>query len=265
MPRYFDKGPDASAALVCQAAANGGCKPRDGGVCGDVELGGERVTAVELVVEREREIRAFTPEEYWELHADTHNAANAADAIRMQVARYRGENFRPNNGDDAEKHRAALVAAGKLPISQREERPTRSKAPPPFITSTLQQAASTRLGFGVKKTMMMAQRLYEAGYITYMRTDSTNLSDEAVSACRNLIKKDFAPEYLPAEPIRYGSREGAQEAHEAIRPSDVTLRSSLLSGMEPDAERLYDLIWRQQFENLSQSTRVRLTKKLKRI
>ena len=93
--------------------------------------------------------------------------------------------------------------------------------------------------------MMLAQRLYEAGYITYMRTDSTNLSEEAVSACRNLIQKDFAPEYLPAEPIRYGAREGAQEAHEAIRPSDVTLRSSLLSGMEPDAERLYDLIWRQ--------------------
>ena len=101
------------------------------------------------------------------------------------------------------------------------------------------------MGFSVKKTMTLAQRLYEAGYITYMRTDSTNLSDEAVSACRNLIKKDFSAEYLPADPIRYGSREGAQEAHEAIRPSDVTLRSSLLSGMEPDAERLYDLIWRQ--------------------
>jgi DNA topoisomerase-1 len=93
--------------------------------------------------------------------------------------------------------------------------------------------------------MTLAQRLYEAGYITYMRTDSTNLSDEAVSACRTLIQKDFAAEYLPPEPIRYGSREGAQEAHEAIRPSDVRLRSHQLSGMDPDAERLYDLIWRQ--------------------
>ena len=101
------------------------------------------------------------------------------------------------------------------------------------------------MGFSVKKTMTLAQRLYEAGYITYMRTDSTNLSDEAVSTCRDLIKKEFAPEYLPDSPIRYGSREGAQEAHEAIRPSDVRLRSSLLSGMDPDAERLYDLIWRQ--------------------
>ncbi|MGB2361597.1 MAG: DNA topoisomerase, partial [Luminiphilus sp.] len=124
-------------------------------------------------------------------------------------------------------------------------RKTSSKPSAPFITSTLQQAASTHMGFSVKKTMTLAQRLYEAGYITYMRTDSTNLSNDAVSACRSLIQKDFPAEYLPAEPIRYGSREGAQEAHEAIRPSDVRLRSSLLSGMDPDAERLYDLIWRQ--------------------
>jgi len=201
--------------------------------------------AVELVVEREREIRAFTPEEYWELHADTHNAANAADAVRMQVARHRGENFRPNNGDDAEKHRAALVAAGKLTISQREERPTRSKAPPPFITSTLQQAASTRLGFGVKKTMMMAQRLYEAGHITYMRTDSTNLSADAVNDCRAWISDRLGDKYLPEQPLRYSNRDGAQEAHEAIRPSDVKREASNLKDMERDAQRLYELIRRQ--------------------
>jgi DNA topoisomerase-1 len=130
-------------------------------------------------------------------------------------------------------------------VTDLESRKTSSKPSAPFITSTLQQAASTRMGFSVKKTMTLAQRLYEAGYITYMRTDSTNLSNEAVSACRSLIQKDFPVEYLPAEPIRYGSRDGAQEAHEAIRPSDVRLRSSLLSGMDPDAERLYDLIWRQ--------------------
>ncbi|MBA4722710.1 MAG: type I DNA topoisomerase [Alcanivorax sp.] len=201
--------------------------------------------AVELVVEREREIRAFTPEEFWELHADTHDSKQQADQLRLQVARYQGENFRPNNGEDAERHREALRRAGQLTISQREERPTRSKPSAPFITSTLQQAASTRLGFGVKKTMMMAQRLYEAGHITYMRTDSTNLSADAVTACRAWIDDKLGEKYLPAKPLSYSSKEGAQEAHEAIRPSDVNRTSESLKDMERDAQRLYELIRRQ--------------------
>jgi DNA topoisomerase-1 len=155
-----------------------------------------------------------------------------------------GEKFEPKNQAEAEAAVDAMRDAS-FSVTDLESRKTSSKPSAPFITSTLQQAASTRMGFSVKKTMTLAQRLYEAGYITYMRTDSTNLSNEAVSACRSLIQKDFPAEYLPAEPIRYGSRDGAQEAHEAIRPSDVRLRSSLLSGMDPDAERLYDLIWRQ--------------------
>src|SRR5690606_9621451 len=101
------------------------------------------------------------------------------------------------------------------------------------------------LGFGVKKTMMMAQRLYEAGYITYMRTDSTNLSADALEMARGFIDSEFGSNYLPPKPNVYSSKEGAQEAHEAIRPSDVNLRPTQLSGMERDAERLYDLIWRQ--------------------
>ena len=198
--------------------------------------------AVRLIVEREREIRAFVPEEYWEVHALL--KAGDIDPVRFMVTHRGGAKFEPKTQTDAEAAVEAMQGAA-FSVTDLESRKTSSKPSAPFITSTLQQAASTRMGFSVKKTMTLAQRLYEAGYITYMRTDSTNLSDDAVSACRNLIKKDFAPEYLPAEPIRYGSREGAQEAHEAIRPSDVTLRSSLLSGMEPDAERLYDLIWRQ--------------------
>ena len=112
-----------------------------------------------------------------------------------------------------------------------------------LITSTLQQAASTRLGFGVKKTMMMAQRLYEAGYITYMRTDATHLSDDAINMARDYIKDQFGDRYLPADPVRYSSREGAQEAHEAIRPTDVKIRAEQLQNMEQDAVRLYTLIW----------------------
>ncbi len=198
--------------------------------------------AVRLIVEREREIRAFVPEEYWEVHALL--TVGDIEPVRFMVTHRSGEKFEPKNQAEAEVAVDAMRDAS-FSVTDLESRKTSSKPSAPFITSTLQQAASTRMGFSVKKTMTLAQRLYEAGYITYMRTDSTNLSDEAVSACRNLIKKDFSAEYLPADPNSYGSREGAQEAHEAIRPSDVTLRSTLLSGMEPDAERLYDLIWRQ--------------------
>lgn len=198
--------------------------------------------AVRLIVEREREIHAFIPEEFWEVHADLED--KAAESVRFQVRKHNEINFRPNNEETT---LAAVAQLEQLPfaVSQREDKPTRSKPPAPFITSTLQQAASTRLGFSVKKTMMMAQRLYEAGYITYMRTDSTNLSAEAVNAVRGHISDNFAPAYLPETPNSYSSKEGAQEAHEAIRPSDVGVQQTALKGMERDAERLYELIWRQ--------------------
>ncbi|MFW1676280.1 type I DNA topoisomerase [Pontibacter sp. JAM-7] len=199
--------------------------------------------AVKLVVEREREIRSFIPEEFWEVHADTHTVSG--DALRLQVHRLQGESFRPTTEADTNAHLEQLNQLNYKVIS-RKDRPTSSKPSAPFITSTLQQAASTRLGFGVKKTMMMAQRLYEAGYITYMRTDSTNLSAEAVEGCREYIQDQFGKAYLPEQPVRYSSKDGAQEAHEAIRPSDVSRKSSALAGMERDAERLYDLI-RNQF------------------
>ncbi len=198
--------------------------------------------AVRLIVEREREIHAFIPEEFWEIHADL--AQQGAEAIRFQVQKYQGKNFRP--GDEATA-KAALATLQNEPysVAKRDDKPTSSKPPAPFITSTLQQSASTRLGFSVKKTMMLAQRLYEAGYITYMRTDSTNLSAEAVAACRDYIGANFDKRYLPENPRSFASKEGAQEAHEAIRPSDVNVRQNSLAGMERDAERLYELIWRQ--------------------
>ena len=198
--------------------------------------------AVKLVVAREKEIRAFVPQEYWEVHADLGNGKG--DKVRFEVARENGEAFKPLNEAQA---MAALekLKASSYSVSKREDKPTSSKPSAPFITSTLQQAASNRLGFGVKKTMMMAQRLYEAGYITYMRTDSTNLSNDAIDMVRGFIDGEYGKKYLPAKPNFYSSKEGAQEAHEAIRPSDVNLRPNQLSGMERDAERLYELIWRQ--------------------
>ncbi|PIE42641.1 MAG: DNA topoisomerase I subunit omega [Gammaproteobacteria bacterium] len=198
--------------------------------------------AVKLIVEREREIRAFNPEEYWEVFADTRTAKE--QALRLQVLKHSGKEFRPTNKEQTDQALATLQKA-VYEVAKREDKPTKSRPAAPFITSTLQQAASTRLGFGVKRTMMLAQRLYEAGYITYMRTDSTNLSKDAVASCRDYIQDKFGDKYLPAKPQLYSSKEGAQEAHEAIRPSDVNVTADQLSGVDKDALKIYDLIWRR--------------------
>ena len=205
--------------------------------------------AVKLIVEREREIRAFVPEEFWEVHADllqdaADSGGDAPQLIRFQVMKRAGKNFRPSSGEETETA-LALLRTASFRVASREDKPTRTRPTPPYITSTLQQAASSRLGFGVRKTMTLAQRLYEAGYITYMRTDSTNLSGQAVAACREMILADYGDSYLPEKPRFYSSKAGAQEAHEAIRPSDVRVKSTAMRGMERDALRLYELIWRQ--------------------
>ncbi len=197
--------------------------------------------AVRLVVEREREIRAFIPEEYWDVFAEL---KAGDDKVRFEVKRQGGNAFKPLNEAQAMAAVNALQDA-TYRVSHREDKPTKSKPSAPYITSTLQQAASTRLGYSVKKTMMLAQRLYEAGYITYMRTDSTNLSQEAVQSCRDYILEHFGQRYLPKDAAVYSSKEGAQEAHEAIRPSSVETKPTQLKGMERDAERLYALIWQQ--------------------
>ena len=200
--------------------------------------------AVKLVVEREREIHAFNPQEYWEVYADLLAQTKAQQEIQAQVVKYQGKEFRPTSKEQTDAALATLEKADYL-LTTRETRPTSSRPRAPFITSTLQQAASTRMGFGVKKTMMLAQRLYEAGYITYMRTDSTNLSAEAVAAGRDYILSNYGKKYLPEKPNVYTSKGGAQEAHEAIRPSDIQTQATDVNGVDRDAQRLYELIWRQ--------------------
>ncbi|MHA3353402.1 type I DNA topoisomerase [Yersinia enterocolitica] len=198
--------------------------------------------AVRLVVERERDIKAFVPEEYWELHADL--LAKGEVPIQMEVTHAHNKPFKPVNREQT--HAALkLLENARYKVLDREDKPTSSKPGAPFITSTLQQAASTRLSFGVKKTMMMAQRLYEAGHITYMRTDSTNLSQDALTMVRGYIGDNFGDRYLPSAPNQYSSKENSQEAHEAIRPSDVNVLAEQLKDMEADAQKLYQLIWRQ--------------------
>jgi DNA topoisomerase-1 len=198
--------------------------------------------AVRLLVEREREIRAFIPEEFWELFANTQTAGD--DPLRLQAMKRNGAEYRPGNQAESDAVVAQLEGVDFL-VSERKDKPTKTRPTAPYITSTLQQAGSTRLGFSVKKTMMLAQRLYEAGHITYMRTDSTNLSAEAVAACRDHIQSELGDPYLPEEAKSYSSKEGAQEAHEAIRPSDVTVTPDSMDGLERDQQRLYEMIWNQ--------------------
>ncbi|TDB57257.1 type I DNA topoisomerase [Photorhabdus khanii] len=198
--------------------------------------------AVRLVVEREREIKAFVPVEYWQLHADL--LAKGEISLHMEVTHKQGKPFKPVNSEQTQAA-ISLLEKARYKVIDREDRPTSSKPGAPFITSTLQQAASTRLSFGVKKTMMMAQRLYEAGYITYMRTDSTNLSQDALDMVRGYIGDNFGDKYLPKTANTYSSKENSQEAHEAIRPSSVDVMAEQLKDMDADAQKLYQLIWRQ--------------------
>ncbi|KGQ57338.1 DNA topoisomerase 1 [Gallibacterium anatis] len=198
--------------------------------------------AVKLLVEREREIKAFQPEEYWQIAVETKNAEQ--QLLPFEVTHYQSKPLQIKDKQGADKATETLKNSRYI-VTEVETKPTQSRAKAPFITSTLQQTASTRLGFGVKKTMLLAQRLYEAGYITYMRTDSTNLSQDALTMARAYISDNFSTAYLPEKPNYYSSKENAQEAHEAIRPSDIQLKADDLQGMEKDAIRLYDLIWRQ--------------------
>lgn len=198
--------------------------------------------AVRLIVERERKIKSFMPEEYWELYADLQTAQ--ALPLAMQVINQQEKPFKPINQHQIQEAIDKLKNADYM-IINRDDKPTSSRPGGPFTTSTLQQAASSSLGYSVKQTMLLAQRLYETGHITYMRTDSTNLSQDALKMVRSYISVSFGNTYLPKQINEYASKNNTQEAHEAIRPSDVNALPEQLKDMQADAQKLYQLIWRQ--------------------
>ncbi|WP_322816450.1 type I DNA topoisomerase [Chloroflexus sp.] len=217
--------------------------------------------AVRLIVEREREIEQFQPQEYWTIEADLLKEAGVAprDLFRAVLIERDGkklEKFSIENREQAEAIVADLQGAAYavVRVTRRDKR--RSPAPP-FTTSTLQQEAARKLGFSAKKTMTLAQRLYEGvdiggedgmvGLITYMRTDSVQVAAEAQAEARDVIGKRFGKEYLPDQPPVYKTKaKGAQEAHEAIRPtSSARLPEQLNGKLENDLWRLYDLIWKR--------------------
>ena len=283
-----------------------------------LSAGRVQTVAVRLIVERERQRDAFIPEEYWRIGGVFSSNLNAAgdiadrfakllarrdekgkpptkdtqqqflsenDSFRAELARWKGERFRPDNAESSLEVVKALNMAidevkriedpdakgpavnkveivarldGSQPpfkVSDIKQRQRKSRPSAPFTTVTMQQAASVRLHYGASRTMRIAQRLYEGlevpgegsvGLITYMRTDSTHLSNDALNQVRGFIGDSFGNSYLPEKPARYSSAKRAQEAHEAIRPTDVTRTPEKLRGtLEPDQLKLYELIWRR--------------------
>ncbi len=206
-------------------------------------------STLKLVVDREREIKAFVPEEFW-----TIDALFEKD-IEASIYDYNGlkiEKLTIKTEEDATQIVKSAKAESFI-VASLEKTQRKTKTPPPFMTSTLQQAASTQLGFSPKKTMMVAQKLYEgvktdkgtSGVITYMRTDSLNLAKEAVESAREHIKTTFGQKYLPEKPKYYTSKsKGAQEAHEAIRPTMVEFDTKLAANyLSVDELKLYKLIY----------------------
>ena len=206
-------------------------------------------STLKLVVDREREIRAFVPQEYWSI--DTLFKKD----IEANLINFEGnkiDKLSIANKDEAQKIEKS-VKADSFTISKIETKHRKSKTPPPFMTSTLQQTASSKLGFSPKKTMMVAQALYEgvktpdgtSGVITYMRTDSLNLAQEAVSMVRGVIQNRFGEKYLPKEAKVYTKKaKGAQEAHEAIRPTMLSFSPEVAQKfLKPDEIKLYRLIY----------------------
>ena len=210
--------------------------------------------AVRLVVDREREISGFAAEEYWTVAVDLARRSPASGQFRAELARIDGEKARIGSGDEARAHEAALASASYRVVGVARTSEAR-KAAPPFTTSTLQQEASRKLRFGARRTMSVAQSLYEGvrlpegqvGLITYMRTDSLVMSGGAMAEARRVIGERFGAAFVPERPNLYRNRtRGAQEAHEAIRPS-VFARSpeSVQAHLKADEFRLYELIWKR--------------------
>lgn len=202
--------------------------------------------AVRLIVDREREIKAFVPVEYWSIEADLEAAQQPFTASLILHNGKKLEKLTIQTKEEAEGIAKDLEDSTYKVISVTTKEVSRNPYAP-FTTSTLQQTSAHQLGYTAKRTMMLAQQLYEAGHITYMRTDSVNLSNEAISGARSYIEKEFGSKYLPDSPKLYKTKSrGAQEAHEAIRPTDPKKTPDQLRNDIPDDQlRVYELIWKR--------------------
>ncbi|UCF88857.1 MAG: type I DNA topoisomerase [bacterium] len=228
--------------------------------------------ALRLICEREREIQAFIPEDYWLVHSIL--GADQPPVLKARVTSLDDGKTSLKNGripDEATALKIRSVLEGEAHIvNDLEVRESAKSPPPPFITSTLQQEAARKLRFTAKKTMMVAQQLYEGialgergtmGLITYMRTDSVRVSAQSVETARKQIASHFGQEFVPASPRHYRNRKGAQDAHEAVRPSQPDLRPEDVSSyLDRDQARLYELIYRRFLASQMENARIERTK-----
>jgi len=208
--------------------------------------------AVRLIAEREREIMAFVPEEYWSIVGEF-TPENSADKFEAKLTKKDGKKFVPSSQEETDEVLKAIDKA-EYTVTSVEKKQAKRNPAAPFTTSTLQQEAARKLGFSVKKTMVVAQKLYEGidtgngheGLITYMRTDSVNLSKTALDEAQIVIKQHYGAEYGLDSPRIYKGKKGAQEAHEAIRPTSLARTpESIKKYLEKDLFRLYELIWKR--------------------
>ena len=211
--------------------------------------------ALRLICERELEIESFNPQEYWTVEAKALSKDN--QAFQAKLTTLDGKKLKKFDlGDEASAKTAqAAIEAAQFTVASVESKPTKRNPPPPFTTSTLQQEAARKLGFPASRTMQLAQRLYEGteiggettGLITYMRTDGVQVAPEALEESRKVINEDFGNRYVPEKPRFYKSKaKNAQEAHEAIRPTSLSRRpKDVLSYLDKDQARLYELIWKR--------------------
>ncbi|MDP2625137.1 MAG: type I DNA topoisomerase, partial [Candidatus Peregrinibacteria bacterium] len=209
--------------------------------------------AVRLIVDRERERDTFKPEEYWSITAEFYPDGKKKETFIAKLHKKKGKALKVTNEKEA---KAILKDLDKrdYSVTNVERKEVKKNPSAPFITSTLQQEAARKLHMSVKKTMVVAQQLYEGidigsehqGLITYMRTDSVHLSVQATTAMKAYVTKEFGKEYALDKPRDFKSKKGAQEAHEAIRPVDITLTpETLKSYLDKDQLRLYELIWKR--------------------
>ncbi|HJT07493.1 MAG TPA: type I DNA topoisomerase [Stellaceae bacterium] len=223
---------------------------------GSRSAGRVQSVALRLICERESEIEAFKPREYWTIEVEFETPSG--ERFTARLTHLDGKRLDKYDLADEATARAAadrILRHPQYAVAAVERKQIRRNPPAPFTTSTLQQEASRKLGFGASRTMRIAQRLYEGvdiagetvGLITYMRTDGVTMSSEAIAAARSLIEKQYGNDYRPDEPRIYKTQaKNAQEAHEAIRPTDVFGRPEKVSGdLEPDQRELYELIWKR--------------------